>query len=131
LFVPEEEWDRVQSEKEAKKLAVLRAERAFVQARLDLAETEAKERSFALRDRRTQSVIDSAQEVEKPEGTEPNVLPGLLQPESLSADLGGPQADVDLSSIFDFDAFDFSSFLVDPPLPDSAGGSRSPVPCSS
>jgi hypothetical protein len=133
LFVPEEEWEKVQAEREERELALARSEEETARLRRELLETKARERSLALRDFRVQSVIDSAQEVEKPEGTEPNVLPGLLQPEPSTADLGGLQADVDLFSSFDPDVFDFSSFLVDsvPQRSDSAGGSRSPVPCSS
>jgi hypothetical protein len=131
LFVPEEEWERVQREKREKRLALLRAEADAARLRVELAEAESLERAFADQDYRVQRVIDSAQEVEKPEGTEPNVLPGLLQ--LGPSDLGGLQADIDSSSIFDPSVFDFSSFLVDsvPQRSDSAGGSRSPVPCSS
>jgi hypothetical protein len=129
LFVPEEEWERVQREKREKRLALLRVEAEAARLRVELAEAEGRERAFADRDYRVQSAIDSAQEVAKPEGTEPIVSPGPLQPEP--SDLGWLQADVDPSSIFDPNAFDFSSFLVDPPCSDSAGGNRSPVPCSS
>ena len=50
LFVSEEEWEKVEAAKREKRLALLRAEAEVARLRLEVAETEALERSYADRD---------------------------------------------------------------------------------
>jgi hypothetical protein len=47
LFVTKEEWEKVEAEKREKRLALLRAEAEVARLRLEVAETEARERAFA------------------------------------------------------------------------------------
>jgi hypothetical protein len=129
LFVTEEEWEKVEAEKREKRLALLRAEAEVARLRLEVAETEARERAFADRDHAILSLQDRAKE--QAEGnsapgtdflaTEPS-LPGL------STDLGWLQADAS------FDPFsDYFLSLEDPVLASLgvSGGTQVPVTCSS
>jgi hypothetical protein len=50
LFVSDEEWERVQSEKREKHLEIARLEARLAQSKVELLEAEARERSFARRD---------------------------------------------------------------------------------
>ena len=62
LFVSEEEWEKVEADKRQKRLALLRAEAEVARLRLEVAETEALERSYADRDHAILSLQDRAQE---------------------------------------------------------------------
>ena len=101
LFVPEEEWERVEAEKRQKRLEIARAEERQLQATLETArlrrellEVEAQERAFADRDHAILNLQDRAKEQAEGDSapgtdllaTEPS-LPGL------STDLGWLQAD--------------------------------------
>jgi len=132
LFVPEKEWEKVQREKREKRLALLRSEAEVARLRLELAEAEDRERSYANQDLRVLSVIDSAQEMDDPKGTETSGGPSTPQPEPTSADLGWLQADP-LSDLFDPLLLDFSSFLATAglPSPGAADDTSVPVSCSS
>ena len=134
LFVSEEEWEKVEAEKRRQRLALLEAEERQAQAaaetarlRVELARTEALERSYADRDHAILSLQDRAQEEAEGSsapGTDFLVEPPLPEP---SADLGWLQADV-------FDpSFDYSLFFADTiPIPSgTSGGTPVPVTCSS
>ena len=129
LFVSEEEWRKVQEEREEKELAVARLEAQLSQQKLELLEVRKRERTYARRDLAILAVQDRAKE--QAEGssapgtdflaTEPP-LPGL------STDLGWLQADAS------FDPFsEFLSSLEDPVLSSLgvSGGTHVPVTCSS
>ena len=69
LFVPEEEWEKVEQEKQDKRLALLRAEATVAQSqaeaarlRAELAEVEDRERQFARRDLAVLDVQNQTQE---------------------------------------------------------------------
>ena len=59
LFVTEEEWEKVEAEK---RQTLLRAEAEVARLRLEVAETEARERAFADRDHAILSLQDRAKE---------------------------------------------------------------------
>jgi hypothetical protein len=50
LFVPEEEWEKVEQEKQEKKLVLLRAKEDVARAEREMLEVESYERQFARRD---------------------------------------------------------------------------------
>ena len=92
LFVPKEEWERIEKEKEAKRLVLLRAEEAaaasqleVTRARRELAEAESCERQFARRDLALLKAQDQAQKGESsstvagPHVFDPWADPGWLQ----------------------------------------------------
>jgi hypothetical protein len=129
LFVSEDEWKKVQEEREEKELAVARLEAQLSQQRLELLEVRKRERTYARRDLAILAVQDRAKE--QAEGssapgtdfptTEPS-LPGL------STDLGWLQADASFDPSFDY----FLS-LEDPVLASLgvSDGTHVPVTCSS
>ena len=129
LFVSEEEWERVQQEREQKELEVARAEEAAARLRRELLEVKSRERSYARRDLALLEFQDRAKE--KAEGSSapgtdlPAVEPSLSGP---SADLGGLQAD-------SFDSFSLDYFLsVEGPALsslDAACDNLVSIPCSS
>ena len=142
LFVPEAEWEKVQTEREREELEVARleAEQSEVAARLaarrvKLLEVKNKERSFARRDLALLDAQDKAHEVpgesSSPEkervgsGTNPGVV--VSSRSELSTDLGWSQADFDPSFFLDpsWSAFDLEFFF-----PDTSGGTPVPIPCS-
>ncbi|KAK1911239.1 hypothetical protein P3342_011841 [Pyrenophora teres f. teres] len=120
LFVSEEEWEKVESEKRQKRLALLRAEAEVARLRLEVAEAEALERSYADRDHAILSLQDRAKEQAEGDttpGTDLPIEPPLSEP---SADLGWLQAELDLLD----PSFDLS-FLLGDPVPaasDAFGG---------
>ena len=131
LFVLEEEWESVQSEKEVKRLELLRARErqaaaAQESARLEreLAEVEAKERSFATRDQHVLAVMGVSQEGVSG-GTESIVSPEPPLSEPLPTDLGWLQDDFACFELFDSSLLDFD------PVSGGSGGSPVPVSCSS
>ncbi|EMD84804.1 hypothetical protein COCHEDRAFT_1119076 [Bipolaris maydis C5] len=103
LFVSEEEWEKVEADKRQKRLALLRAEAEVARLRLEVAETEALERSYADRDHAILSLQDRAKE--QAEGSSapgtglPLVEPSLSGP---STDLGWLQADSSGSLSLDY-----------------------------
>ena len=105
LFVTEEEWEKVEADKRSKRLALLRAEAEVARLRLEVAETEALERSYADRDHAILNLQDRAKEQAEgdsaPGTSLPAVEPSLPGP---SADLGGLQADYSLDP-FSLDYF--------------------------
>jgi hypothetical protein len=136
LFVSEEEWEKVQQEREQKEIQVarLKAQRAQLDAQLsqqevELLEVKSRERSFARRDLALLEFQDrakgQAEGSSAPGGTGlPVVEPSLSGP---SADLGGLQADY-------YDpSFDYSFLFEGLPLasPGASGGIHVPVTCSS
>ena len=136
LFVSEEEWERVQQEREQKEIEVarLRAQRAQLDAQLsqqevELLEVKSRERSFARRDLAVLEFQDRAKE--KAEGSS---APGTVS-SSAGPSLSGPSTDpgwlqADSSS---FDPFDYFLSYENPVL-DSvnvSGGTHVPVTCSS
>lgn len=129
LFVTEEEWEKVEAEKREKRLALLRAEAEVARLRLEVAETEALERSYADRDHAILSLQDRAKEQAEGNsapGTDfPTTEPSLPGP---STDLGWLQADASFDPSFDY----FLS-LEDPVLASLgvSGGTQVPVTCSS
>jgi len=137
LFVSEEEWKKVQEDREEKELTVarLRAQRAQLDAQLsqqelELLEVKKRERSFARRDLAILAVQDRAKE-QTEESSAPSTGLSAVEP-SISepfADFGWSQAD----NFLDPSVLDFSSFLENPSFacPDAAGGSSVPVSCSS
>ena len=139
LFVAEEDWEKVQAEKQAKRLEVARLKAQLAQRELELLEAEAREREYANRDHAVLSLQDRSKEWAEGSsapGTGPSAVePALSGP---SADLGWLQADsFDFSSLFDpsLDP-DFSSFLdsslgLDFAALGAVGGTPSPIPCSS
>ena len=71
LFVPEEEWEKVEKEKEAKRLELARFEEevaaassAAARAKRELLEIESRERQFARRDLALLKAQEQAQEAE-------------------------------------------------------------------
>lgn len=50
LFVSEEDWEKAQTEKQAKRLEVARLKAQLAQRELELLEAEAREREYANRD---------------------------------------------------------------------------------
>ncbi|EMD64123.1 hypothetical protein COCSADRAFT_36701 [Bipolaris sorokiniana ND90Pr] len=122
LFVTEEEWEKVEADKRQKRLALLRAEAEVARLRLEVAETEALERSYADRDH---AILKQAEGSSAPGGTGlPVVEPPLSE---LSTDLGWLQAD-------SFDpSFDYSFLFEGLPLasPGASGGIHVLVTCSS
>jgi hypothetical protein len=138
LFVSDEEWERVQSEKHEKRLEIAQLKARLAQSEFELLEAEARERSFARRDLAVLKELERAKEQ-----VEGNSSPGTAAVEpplsEPSADLGWLQAD----SSSDFLSFvdplldsSLSDFLdrspgLDFPALDAAGGIPSPVPCSS
>ncbi|EFQ94568.1 hypothetical protein PTT_07700 [Pyrenophora teres f. teres 0-1] len=64
LFVPEEEWEKVEQEKRDKELALLRLEEEVARARRELAEIRNRELSFARRDRKLLDASERAQSSE-------------------------------------------------------------------
>ena len=62
LFVTEEEWEKVEADKRQKRLALLRAEAEVARLRLEVAKTEALERSYADRNHAILSLQDRAKE---------------------------------------------------------------------
>lgn len=131
LFVSEEEWEKVESEKRQKRLEIARLKAQLAQSELELLEVEAQERAFADRDHAILSLQDRAKE--QAEGSSapgtglPVVEPPLSEP---SADLGWSQADL---SSFDPLSFDYFLSLENPILAslDVSGGTHVPVTCSS
>jgi hypothetical protein len=137
LFVPEEEWEKVEKEKREKRLEVARAEERQLQATLETArlrrellEVEAREREFADRDHAILSFQDRAKEQ-----AEGNSAPGTDLPTTgpslpvRSTDLGWLQADAS----FDPFSLDFYLSHEDPILAsmDVSDGTHVPVTCSS
>ena len=64
LFVPEEEWEKVEKEKRDARLALLRVEAEAACLKVVLAEVEDREQQFARRDLALLKVQDQAQEAE-------------------------------------------------------------------
>ncbi|CAA9965768.1 hypothetical protein PtrM4_091280 [Pyrenophora tritici-repentis] len=64
LFVPEEEWEKVEQEKRDKELALLRLEEEVARARRELAEIRNRELAFARRDRKLLDASERAQSSE-------------------------------------------------------------------
>jgi hypothetical protein len=131
LFVSEEEWEKVQQEREEKELEVARAEEAAARLRRELLEVKSRERSFARRDLAVLEFQDRAKE--KAEGSS---APGTDFP-STGPSLSGPSTDpgwlqADYSS---FDPFSLDCFLsLENPVlvsSDVSGGTHVPVTCSS
>jgi hypothetical protein len=128
--VSDEDWGRVQAEKEQKRLDIAQLEAQLAQRRLELLQAEAKERSFARRDLAVLKELDLAKE--QAEGnTAPSTSLSAVEP-SISepfADSGWSQAD----DFLDPSLLDFSSFLENSSFacPDAAGGNSVPVSCSS
>lgn len=127
LFVPEEEWEKVQAEKRQKRLEVARLEAQLAQSKLELLEAEERERSYADRDLAILNLQDRAKEQ-----SEGNPAPGteLVEPplSEPSTDLGWLQAD---SS---FDPFSDYFLSLDNPIPpylDVSDGTHVPTLCSS
>jgi len=134
LFVSEEKWEKIQAARLEKELELLRSEEATARLRRELAEVKAQERSYALHDRNTQGVVDAAEGVAKPQGTETIAVTESPLSGPPPTDLGVEQADsFDPSSFFYPDLVDFSSFLANPvllPL-DAVGDILTPILCSS
>jgi hypothetical protein len=130
LFVSEEEWKKVQEEREEKELAVARLKAQLSQQELELLEVRRRERSYARRDLAILAVQDRAKEQAEGDPAPGTDLSAVEPPLSgSSADLGWLQAELDL-----FDpSFDYSSFLSGDPFPISsvaADGTPVPVSCS-
>jgi hypothetical protein len=135
LFVSEEEWEKVQAERERKELEVAQAEERQALAaaeasrlRRELLEVKSRERSFARRDLALLHLQDRAKEQAEGSSTPgtglPVVEPPLSEP---SADLGWLQAD-------SFDpSFDYSFLFAETvPIPSgTSDGTLVPVTCSS
>ncbi|KAF2743016.1 hypothetical protein M011DRAFT_431930 [Sporormia fimetaria CBS 119925] len=64
LFVPEEEWEKVEGEERAKRLELARAEESVARAKRELLELEGRKQEFARRDLAVLKVQDQAQESE-------------------------------------------------------------------
>jgi hypothetical protein len=130
LFVSEEEWKKVQEDREEKELTVARLEAQLAQQKLELLEVKKRERSFARRDLAILAVQDRAKE-QAEENTAPSTSLSAVEPplsESL-ADFGWSQAD----DFLDPSVLDFSSFLENPSFacPGAAGDTPVSVSCSS
>ena len=131
LFVSEEEWEKVQAEKRAKRLEVARLKAQLAQSELELLEAEAREQKFADRDLAILNLQDRAKE--QAEGSS---APGTDFPSAgfllsgFSTDPGWLQAE---SSSFDPLSFDFFLSCENPVLAsvDTSDGTHVPVTCSS
>ena len=66
LFVSEEEWEKVETEKRETRLALLRVEAEGARLRLELANIESREQEFARRDLSVLKVYDQGKELEGP-----------------------------------------------------------------
>lgn len=138
LWVSEKEWERVQSAKRQKRLALLAAEAEVARLRLEIAQAEEEEQAFAAHDTRVADVMEALER----EASKSRVASAssVAPPSVPSTDLGWSQAD---PSLVDPSSFDLSAFLVDfEPLvpgrgcsetgfPAAFAESPSAVPCSS
>jgi hypothetical protein len=103
LFVTEEEWEKVEAEKREKRLALLRAEAEVARLRLEVAETEARERAFADRDHAILSLQDRAKEqAEGDSAPGTDLLATELSLPGSSTDLGWLQADASFDPFSDY-----------------------------
>ena len=71
LFVPEEEWERVEEEEHEKELALARAEEELARRKRELLEVQKEKRSFLLRDKKLLAAQDKTQEAEASSTTAP------------------------------------------------------------
>jgi len=137
LFVPEDEWEAVQTAREQKELEVAQAEERQALAaaeasrlRRELLEMKSQERALGRRDLAVLNFQDRAKEQAEgniaPSTSLSAVEPPISEP---FADSGWSQAD----DFLDPSLLDFSSFFENPSFacPDAAGGSSVPVSCSS
>lgn len=74
MFVPEEEWEKVEREKCEKRLALLRSEAETARLRLELAEVESREQEFARRDLAVEKV--QRKESDNSSAVLPSDIPG-------------------------------------------------------
>ena len=132
LFVSEEEWEKIQQEREQKELEVARAEEDAARLRRELLEVKSRERLFARRDLAVLAFQDRAKE--KAEGSS---APGT-DPLSTGPSLSGPSTDpgwlqADYSSSHDPLSLDFFLSYENPILAsvDVSDGTHVPVTCSS
>ncbi|KAF2743261.1 hypothetical protein M011DRAFT_471428 [Sporormia fimetaria CBS 119925] len=119
LFVPEEEWNKVEEEERAKRLELARAEESaalaasFVaRAKRELLEIESQKKKFARRDLAVLKVQDQAQESEGSSTVvDPFVVDSVADPGwSQATDLLDPSFDQLLADLFPegpFSLFDF------------------------
>ncbi|EMD84997.1 hypothetical protein COCHEDRAFT_1120378 [Bipolaris maydis C5] len=105
LFVSEDEWEKVQAEKRAKRLEVARLKAQLAQSELELLEAEAREQEFADRDLAILNLQDRAKEQ-----AEGNSAPGTDLPVATSS-LSGPTADPGWLQADSFDPLSLDYFL--------------------
>ncbi|KAL6172798.1 hypothetical protein ACJQWK_01945 [Exserohilum turcicum] len=128
LFISEEEWEKVQAKKRAKRLEVARLKAQLAQSELELLEAEAREQEFADRDLAVLNLQDRAKE--QAEGSS---APGTDLP-VVATSLSGPTADPGWLQADSFDLLSLDYFLsLEGPALSSLGAvddTLVSVPCS-
>ena len=123
LFVPEEEWEKVEQEKHEKRLALARAEEDVARAKRELLEIENRERQFARRDLAVLGVQDQAQASESSStAAGPFVVDSVADSGwSQANNLLNPSLDILLNNFLAGEAsFNPASLLLGLPVDDTA-----------